>query len=66
MTIPENDDDVEFKAFVFPSSAVLMFTVTPPWYAKIKLVAGGSPARRVKSVPSHLKREASPPKISMT
>jgi hypothetical protein len=42
-----------------------MFTVTPPWYEKIKLVAGGSPARRVKPVPSHRNREASPPKISI-
>ncbi len=54
-----------FNALVFPSSAVLMLTVSPPWYEKIKLVAGGSPARRVKSVPSHRNRMASPPKISI-
>ena len=56
----------KFSFFVLPSSFAEIRIVTPPWYANDSVTEGGSPKRRLKSVPSHLKSCASPRKSSTT
>jgi hypothetical protein len=65
-TIPDSTMTKKFNRLVFPSSEREMRNVIPAWYENESVIAGGSPKRRVKFVPSQRKRFASPWISSMT
>ena len=52
--MPDSTRVKKLNRFVFPSSFAEILIVTPPEYENVSVTDGGSPKRRVKSVPSHL------------